>query len=149
MSWTLLRLAPIVVSSDSSSDSGEPSNILVVLSFSTTANSFSPAPSLLERLKALQQSVLSRKRVVRQNLGTSSSRKKKPSSSTDPKSVTPVARVREFPNQSLKVSAGKLFCSAYREVSLKRSIISNHVTSTKHKQGKLNGWLRRIAGRVI
>ena len=45
--------------------------------------------------------------------------------------------VREFPNQSLKASAGKLFCSTCREASLKRSIISNHATSTKHKQGKL------------
>ena len=33
-------------------------------------------------------------------MGTSSSRKKKPSCSTDPKSVTLVARVREFPNET-------------------------------------------------
>ena len=137
VSWTLLRLTPIVVSSGSSSESEEPSNVPVVPSFSTAANSSSPTPSLLERLQVLQQSELSCMQVVRHNSGASSIRKKKPSCSTDPKSVTPVARVHEFPNESLKVSAGKLFCSTCREVSLKHSIISNHVTSTKHKQGKL------------
>ena len=136
----MLQLIPIVVSSGSSSESEEPSTVPVVPSFSTAANSSSPTPSLLERLQALQQSELSCMQVVRHNSGTSSIRKKKPSCSTDPKSV---ARVHEFPNESLKVSAGKLFCSTCREVSLKCSIISNHVT--KHKQGKLK-WLRRIVG---
>ena len=95
MSRTLLWLAPIVVSSDSSSESKEPSNIPVVPSINPTENSFSPTPLLLERLLALQQSELSHKRVIRQNSGGTSSRKKKPFCSTDPKSVMPVARVRE------------------------------------------------------
>jgi len=35
------------------------------------------------------------------------------------------------------VSGGKLFCTACREeISLKRSIIKNHVQSVKHKNGK-------------
>ena len=42
------------------------------------------------------------------------------------------------PNEHLRVSAGVLFCGACREeVSLKRSIIANHIASTKHKQNKL------------
>ena len=56
--------APIVVSGDSSSESEEPSNVPVVPSSSTAANSSSPDPSLLERLLAPQQSELSRKRAV-------------------------------------------------------------------------------------
>ena len=71
--------APIVVSGDSSSESEEPSNVPVAPSSSTAANSPSPAQSLLERFRALQQSELSRNRAVRQNSGASSSRKKKPS----------------------------------------------------------------------
>ena len=45
--------APIVVSGDSSSESEEPSNVPVVPSSSTAANSSSPAQSLLERFRAL------------------------------------------------------------------------------------------------
>ena len=45
--------APIVVSSDSSSESEEPSNVPVVPSSSTAANSSSLAQSLLERFRAL------------------------------------------------------------------------------------------------
>ena len=68
--------APIVVSGDSSSESEEPSNVPVLPSSSTAANSSSPDPTLLERLLAPQQSELSRMRAVRQNSGASSSRKK-------------------------------------------------------------------------
>ena len=92
--------APVVVSDDSSSESEEPSNVPVVSSSSTAANSSSPAPLLLERLRAPQQSELSHKRVVRQNLGPLSNRKKKPCCSTDPKSLTPASRVREFPTEN-------------------------------------------------
>jgi hypothetical protein len=43
--------------------------------------------------------------------------------------------VREFPNEHL---AGKLFCDGSREeLSLKRSIIANHIASVKHKQSKV------------
>ena len=46
--------------------------------------------------------------------------RKKPSRSTDPKSVTPMQRVLEFPKEELTQSAGKLFCNACREeLSLK------------------------------
>ena len=46
----------------------------------------------------------------------------------DPNSVTPVSRVC-VSNKNLTVSAGKWFCSACRQVSLKRSIIANHKES--------------------
>ena len=60
-------------------------------------------------------------------------RKCRGSSPYDPK-ICPNVRVQEFPNDKLCVSAGKLFCSACREeLSLKRSVIVNHINSTKHK----------------
>ena len=56
------------------------------------------------------------------------------SSSSDPKSVLPSDRVRQYPNQQLTVSAGKLFCHACREeLSLKKSVIGHHTSSAKNK----------------
>ena len=56
---------------------------------------------------------------------------------SDPKSVTSSQREREYPNESLTVSCGKLFCLACREdLSLKLIVISNHIKSRKHSQGK-------------
>lgn len=95
-------------------------------------------PSLLDRLKVPLRSELTRKPVIRTNSGHGSVSKRRPSCSTNPKSVTPSSRVREFPDKHLKVSAGVLFCGVCREeLSTKRSIIANHVTSAKHKLSKL------------
>lgn len=126
----------VVLSGDSSSDGEQASDLT---STGVATSSTAAVPSLLDRLRAPQKSELSRKRAVRQNSSvTDGSRKKKPSCSTDPKSLTPASRVREFPNENLKVSAGKLFCSACREeVALKRSIITNHISSAKHKRSKI------------
>ena len=56
---------------------------------------------------------------------------------SEPKSVSPKERVREFKVEALVVSCGKLFCSACREqVSLKKSVIKLHVDSQKHKNSK-------------
>ena len=99
-------------------------------------------PPLLDRLKAPARSELTRKRVIRKNLSASSSSgrgcKKRPCCSTNPKSVTPSTRVREFTDEHFRVSAGVLFCGVCREeLSTKRSIIANHIASAKHKHGKL------------
>ena len=49
------------------------------------------------------------------------------------KGVTPRQQVKEFPTEPFTVSHGQLFCSACREqLSLKRSILKNHVESLKH-----------------
>ena len=105
------------------------------------ATSTGSEPSFLDRLKAPMRSELTRKRVIRKNLSASSGdsghgnvSKKQPCCSTNPKSVTPSSRVREFPVEHLRVSAGVLFCGV---CSTKRSIIANHVASAKHKHGKL------------
>ena len=51
--------------------------------------------------------------------------------------VSPHRRVKEFPDEMLDVSAGKLFCDACHTVlGLKKSIISDHLSSERHKEGK-------------
>ena len=57
--------------------------------------------------------------------------------SADPKSVTPKQRASEFFDEKLTVSNGQLFCLACREeLSLKRCVISCHIKSNKHAEGK-------------
>ena len=57
--------------------------------------------------------------------------------STKTKRVNSAARVNEFPNESLTVSLGKIYCNACHLVlSSKKSIIKNHVTTVRHKKGK-------------
>ena len=55
----------------------------------------------------------------------------------DPKKVSAADRVKQFPNEQLTLSMGKLFCSACREeLSTKKSIIELHIQSAKHTKGK-------------
>ena len=55
---------------------------------------------------------------------------------SDHKNIKPIDRVKQYANDHLQVSAGKLFCSACREeVSVKKSIIDKHINSTKHQKG--------------
>ena len=56
---------------------------------------------------------------------------------SEPKCTTPAQWLRDFPNQKLLVSAGKLFCTAYKEeVALKKCIIELHDKSDKTHRGK-------------
>ena len=117
------------VESDADGDVGESS--------STSTSSSDRQKSILEVLKALQRSELARKRSIAQNLPHDGRRLKAPKRTHDPKGVTPGQRVKEFPSECLSVSANKLFCVACREeVSLKLTIIRNHIASSKHKNGK-------------
>ena len=91
--------------------------------------------SLLTILKAPKQSDLTRKRKVAVNPPTG---KRKCKSNKGLASVKPHQRTNEFPNESLVVSHGKLFCNSCREeLSLKKSVIKGHIGSTKHTNGKL------------
>ena len=100
------------------------------------SSSFDGVNAFLSRFKAPRLSDLTRKRKIRRNPVTMR-RKSKPCCSTDPKSITPHQRVKEFPDEPFIVSAGKLFCSACKEeISLKLSIINNHVKASKHGHGK-------------
>ena len=45
--------------------------------------------------------------------------------------------MKEFPNEELKVSAGKIFCNTCREeLSTKKCTIENHIFAAKHSAGK-------------
>ena len=88
--------------------------------------------------------------VSKKNYPPQGKKRKVTSCSTDPKSVTPVQRCTEFCNEPFEVSAGKLFCHSCREeLSLKRSIIKNHVTSSKHKASKEARIKQQIADKSI
>ena len=51
--------------------------------------------------------------------------------------MSPSQRVKEFATEPFTISNGHLFCSACREqLSLKRSILKNHVCSMKHRNSK-------------
>ena len=93
--------------------------------------------SLLDRLKSATAADIARPRKTKRNDPPRGKRRCKGAVSSDPKGVTPQQRVREFTNESLTVSQVHLFCTACRErLSIKRSIIKNHVQSTKHKKSQ-------------
>ena len=59
------------------------------------------------------------------------------SSSSEPKSISPSQRVKEYPAEPFDVSSGKLFCYGCREeVNIKSTVINNHIHSKKHQIGK-------------
>lgn len=94
-------------------------------------------PSILDKLKAPKQSELNRKRKVHVNAPPKGKRRARGEGANEPKSISASQRVREFPNESLTVSHNKLFCAACREeLSLRKGVISSHVSSAKHKNGK-------------
>ena len=60
--------------------------------------------------------------------------------SSEPKTVSPRERVREFPDECLTVTGkgvGKLFCNVgCEELSLQRSIVANHIGPTSTSLAK-------------
>ena len=98
--------------------------------------------SLLDKLRSPVPSELARKRKVSTNLPPIGQKCSKGGSAcTVLKSLSPQDRVREFTDSSLCVSAGKLFCRAFREkLSVKKSVVKYHVVSMKRKssKGRLN-----------
>ena len=93
--------------------------------------------SLLDRLKSPMPADISRKRQTKTNPPPIGKRQCRGNTASDPRSVEPSKRVQEFPNELLKVSGGKLFCTGCREeLGLKRSTIQNHIRSQKHDNSK-------------
>ena len=91
--------------------------------------------SLLEQLKAPQKSQLSRKGVIKTNSGKTYKTHTLPSAKNDPTSVSAAERVSQYRDELFTVSAGKLLCCCCRErVGLKKSVIDNHVRSSKKHQ---------------
>ena len=103
----------------------------------SSASETSPV-TILNRLRAPVPSELARKRSLKVNPPVGQKKHKRAAkTATEPKSVTPLQRVREFPDELLTVSGGKLFCSACREgLGLKASVIRLHIKSLKHQNGK-------------
>ena len=78
-----------------------------------------PSPSLLDKLKCPSTSDLARKRKIKTN-PPSGKKICKGEVASEPH-VSPLTRVREYPNEFLGVVSGKLFYSACREaVSVKK-----------------------------
>lgn len=100
----------------------------------------SSLPSILDRLKAPDKSDLARKRRIERPKTTGADKRKKSGASnqTDPKTVSPAYRLKQFPGEFLEVRRGKLFCVACREeLSLKKSTVKTHIYSgNKHKDAK-------------
>ena len=108
---------------------------------STSASSSSAASSgvnnLLSYLHRPTSSELSRKRKVDRNPPPKGKKSSRGASTSDPKSVTPSQRVKQYTGENLTVSNKKLFCLACREeLSVKSSVIAYHIKSAKHISGK-------------
>ena len=97
-----------------------------------------PVASMLDVLRVPELSALNRKRKVLSNCGHGGKcQQSSSSSSSEPKTVTPLQRVKDFAGEQLVVSSGKPFCNKCREeLKLKSSSIKNHVRSSKHVKEK-------------
>jgi len=94
--------------------------------------------SLLSKLRAPRPSDLSRKRKIAANPPCGKRRSRAHAhAETDLKTIRPEKRVREYPSEPLTVSNGKRFCRGCREeLCLKSSSLKNHLSSSKHLEGK-------------
>ena len=134
----------------SSSNSYTTSSSSVCLSSGSESNSAisDPTPSILNRLKSPKLSEVARPRKIKTNtppVGLKRSTGQSKFRSYMPKSISPIQQVREFPNDSFTVSAGKLFCNPCREeIGTKLSVIRLHVKSKKHVSGKEHVKQRKV-----
>ena len=102
-----------------------------------TCAEIEPARTLISRLKAPTRSPLCRPRKVATNLPRKRMKRPSVSNTSNPSSISPIQRAKEFASECVCVSGGKLFCQACREeLSLKKSTIQQHIASSKHKAGK-------------
>ena len=108
--------------------------------FESASNSSSStsAVSLLSVLKAPTVSDLSRKQKIARNPAPVGKRRAKSTNSqSNPRTIKPQQRVREYPKEPFTVASGKLFCQGCREeLPLKKSSIEYHIKSGKHDDGK-------------
>ena len=100
--------------------------------------------SLLDKLKSPAPSELSRKRKLVRNPPSGKKRASGSSAVNAPK-VPPANRVKEFPDEQLSVSGGRLFCDACKEVlCVKKSTITYHIKSAKHIESKEKLKVKRV-----
>ena len=92
--------------------------------------------SILDKLKAPTKTDLARKRKIEKPKTPTAQTKKHKScvtNLTDPKTVSPIQRIKDFPNEYLAVRNGKLFCTDCRE----ELTVKNHISSgDKHRKAK-------------
>jgi len=106
-------------------------------STSSSSTVSSSVDSLLSRLHRPTSSELSRKRKVDRNPPPKGKKRSRGASKSDPVSITPSQRVKQYKGEHLTVSNKKLFCLACREeLSVKSSVITYHIKSGKHCSGK-------------
>ena len=92
--------------------------------------------SIIDALKAPTASDLARKQKVPCNLQHSGKRFVHPKGTSNP-NVSIRQRLTEFPGENFKESVGTLFCTGFREeVGLRKTIIQQHIKSSKHSRGK-------------
>ena len=86
----------------------------------------------------LSPSLLARKHAILCNPPVGVKKSKGVTLKSDPKSISPSYRLKEFPDRSFRVNySTKLFCDVCREVlSCKKSSIEIHIKTKKHKKGK-------------
>lgn len=120
---------------ESDSDDSEVSDDSSTNNYDSTSSA--TVTSVLKRLKSPTPSNLTRKRKIRKNPPVGKKKSRGIKGANDPKSISPSERIRQFPDEYFKVSNKKLFCTACREeLSLRKNILTNHVRSSKHKEGK-------------
>ena len=103
-----------------------------------------PLVPLLERLKTPATSDLARKRTIAMN-PPKNLKRSKGAVAAEPVKIHPKTRIRQFPDQHFSVMLGKLFCDACREnLSLKKSVLTQHIKSAKHATG-----LKNLASKCI
>ena len=95
------------------------------------------------------QSKLSRERKVSSNLPGGSRKKGRSKCDPSKKNVSPEFRVKEFPNHSLVVHSGELFCNCCTvELSRKKSTVSNHIKSVGHAE-KLKAYIAKTTASQV
>ena len=103
-----------------------------------TEESQSQEKSILDVLKAPQPSVMACKHAIQCNPPVGVKKSKGHTLKSDPKSISPSHRLKEFSDQSIRVNRSKkLFCDACREVlCCKKSSVEIHIKTKKHEKGK-------------
>ena len=121
------RPRALIMADDTSSASEATTSCVSSVGYSgeeeSSVSAGSSVLSLLDKLRSPVPSELARKRKVSTNPPTACWLEMF-SACTMLKSASPQDRVREFADDSLCVSAGKLFCRACREELMKKSVVS-------------------------
>ena len=82
---------------------------------SSSSSSECSVMSLLDRLRSATPAEISRKRKLKTNPPPVGKRRSRGTFLSDPKRLEPNTRIKDFPNEKLKVFAGKIFYSACHE----------------------------------